>query len=265
LHKNPRPFNDSKSNSLFNSVGELLDIEERMIAWEKDLAQSNYFKSVKEILIELLSPQITEIIINREGSDTAVNYFEFSDKGMNYPKRFSELASGYRSIISMVGDIIIRLSKNQKIKSNFKELSGIVLIDEIDLHLHPKWQKALVEKLTQIFPKIQFIASTHSPIPLLGAPVNTVVINVQRSEEKGITAEKLDIDFSTLTPNSILSSPIFGFEELVPVSKTDDDFVHTEKDFKKISEKQKTRKKIAKYLSPEKTDEFLKLLNDDSQ
>ena len=75
----------------------------------------------------------------------------------------------------------------------------------------------------------------------------------------------MDIDFSTLTPNSILSSPIFGFEELVPSSKSVDEFVNTEQDYKKIKEKEKTKKEIAKYLSPEKTDEFLKLLNDDGQ
>ncbi|MDF1546440.1 MAG: ATPase, partial [Bacteroidales bacterium] len=128
-----------------------------------------------------------------------------------------------------------------------------------------KWQKALVEKLTETFPKIQFIASTHSPIPLLGAPENTIIINVQRDEIDGIKAEKLDIDFSTLTPNSILSSPIFGFKDLVPLSKPDDKFVNTEKDFKKIKKKEETRKQISKYLSPEKTDEFLNLLNDDGQ
>ncbi len=211
LNKSPRPFNDSKTNSLFNSVGELLDIEERLIAWEKDDGQESYFNSAKEILENLLKPQIKEIIIDRKGTETTVKYIEF--KGDN-KREFKELASGYRSVISMIGDIIIRLSKHQPEIKDFKELAGIVIIDEIDLHLHPKWQKTMIEKLTILFPKIQFIVSTHSPIPILGAPENTVIINIQRTENKGITAKKLDIDVSKLTPNSILTSPVFGFEDI---------------------------------------------------
>ena len=48
------------------------------------------------------------------------------------------------------------------------------MIDELDLHLHPQWQRTIVESLRTAFPKIQFIASTHSPIPLLGAPNNSI-------------------------------------------------------------------------------------------
>jgi hypothetical protein len=262
LNKDTKRNDRGKTYSLFNSDGKLLDIEEELAAWEKAPEQKKYFHSAKNILLDLLNPQVEDIIIERKGTSTIIRYIEKDDKN---PKIFSELASGYRSIIAMVGDIIIRLSENQPEIKNFNELAGIVIIDEIDLHLHPKWQKALVEKLTETFPKIQFIASTHSPIPLLGAPENTVVINVQRDEEKGITAEKLDVDFSTLTPNSILTSPIFGFEELIPVSKSKNKFVNTEDDYKKVKEKEKKRKEISEYLSPEKTDEFLNLLNDDGE
>jgi len=262
LNKSQRPLNENKTYSLFNTDGVLFDIEEKLMTWEKAPNQEKYYKSARKILLNLLSPQIEDIIIIREGTKTGVKYFECKEKKH---KPFNELASGYRTIIAMIGDIIIRLSENQPEINDFRDLSGIVIIDEIDLHLHPKWQKALVEKLTETFPKIQFIASTHSPIPLLGAPANSIIINVQRSEEKGITAEKLDIDFSTLTPNSILSSPIFGFEDLIPTSKSNDDFLNTEDSYKDIEAKTERRKQIAKYLSPEKTDEFLKLLNDNGQ
>jgi len=216
LHKSPRPYNDSKTNSLFNSVGELLDIEERMIAWEKDSTQKHYYESAKNIFLDLLQPQVQEIVIERYGTKTSVKYIESADNKKT-KKTFAELASGYRSIIAMIGDIIIRLSENQADINNFNQLAGIVIIDEFDLHLHPKWQKSMVEKLTNTFPNVQFIVSTHSPIPLLGAPPNTVIINVDRTEE-GITAQILDVDFSTLTPNAILSSPIFGFKDFLPKS-----------------------------------------------
>ncbi len=257
LIKSPVPFTNSKTTSLFSSYSELLDIEDKLEKWEKDKEQNKYFTSAKKILLKLLHEHISDIKIERDKAKINVKYKEKNSK--NY-KFFEQLASGYRSIIVMIGDIMIRLLENQPEIMNFNELSGIVIIDEIDLHLHPKWQKALVEKLTELFPKIQFIASTHSPIPILGAPENSVIINVQRNKE-GINAQKLDIDFTRLLPNSLLSSPIFDFEEFLPVSKPKNKFPHTEDDYDEITEKVKLQKDIAEFLSEEKTEKLLNLIN----
>jgi len=86
------------------------------------------------------------------------------------------------------------------------------LIDELDLHLHPKWQRKLPKLLSNVFPNIQFIASTHSVIPFLGAPENSVFLKVNRSQAQGITIERIDIDISNLLPNSLLTSPLFDLE-----------------------------------------------------
>ena len=138
---------------------------------------------------------------------------------------------------------------------------GIVIIDEFDNHLHPKWQRDLVQKLTNIFPKIQFIVSTHSPIPFLGAPKNSVFIKVDRDKENGITAEKLDIDVSILTPNSILTSPIFGFDSLVPAMHDGTKFIKTENSYSKIVENEKKDKEIEEYLSIERMERFNEIIN----
>ncbi len=260
LVKRPGYEKDSKTASLFKPYSELADIEERLIAWEKDEQQGNYYESAKKIILKLLTPKIKDIVIKREGTDTYVRYVEQNSKN---EKRFDELASGYRSIITMVGDLIIRLSKSQTEVVDFEELAGIVLVDEIDLHLHPKWQKTMVEILTDTFPKIQFIASTHSPIPILGAPKDSVIINVQRNEN-GITAEKLDVDFTRLLPNSLLSSPIFDFENFLSVSKPKDKFPHTEDDYTKITEKEKLQNEIAEFLSEENTEKLLNIINSES-
>jgi len=63
----------------------------------------------------------------------------------------------------MIGDIARRLSMANPRMDNPLEGDGIVLIDEIDLHLHPLWQRVIVAKLTEVFPNCQFIVSTHSP------------------------------------------------------------------------------------------------------
>jgi len=78
---------------------------------------------------------------------------------------FSLLSDGFRNMIGMVADIAYRMATlNPQLEADvIKQTEGIVLIDEIDLHLHPKWQKQVVERLLDTFPKVQFVASSHSP------------------------------------------------------------------------------------------------------
>lgn len=75
------------------------------------------------------------------------------------------LSDGVRNMLAMVADMAYRATMlNPRLgKDAAKETPGIVLIDEIDLHLHPSWQRGVVEALHRTFPNIQFIATTHSP------------------------------------------------------------------------------------------------------
>lgn len=83
-------------------------------------------------------------------------------------KRYSmkHLSDGYKNTLSMIADIAYRMAVlNPWLLENvLKETPGIVLIDEIDLHLHPLWQQRIIEDLKRIFPKIQLIVSTHAPL-----------------------------------------------------------------------------------------------------
>lgn len=75
------------------------------------------------------------------------------------------LSDGLKITISMVADIAYRMAvlNPQLLNNILEETPGIVLIDEVDMHLHPAWQKRIVEDLHYIFPKVQFIMTTHSP------------------------------------------------------------------------------------------------------
>lgn len=97
----------------------------------------------------------------------------------------------------------------------------------------------------------------------MGAPKNSVFIKVDRDKENGITAKKLDIDVSTLTPNAILTSPIFGFGELIPEMHDGTKPVNTESDYNKIKENQKLDKDIESFLTNERMKHFNDLLNAD--
>jgi predicted ATP-binding protein involved in virulence len=75
------------------------------------------------------------------------------------------LSDGVKNMIAMVADIAYRCATlNPQFEANAAQLTpGIVIIDEIDLHLHPRWQRRIVEDLQRTFPNIQFFATTHSP------------------------------------------------------------------------------------------------------
>jgi predicted ATP-binding protein involved in virulence len=80
---------------------------------------------------------------------------------------FDQLSSGEQSLLALVADMARRIAiANPENADPLQEGGGIVIIDEIDLHLHPRWQRKIVRKLTEIFPKVQFIITTHSPLIL---------------------------------------------------------------------------------------------------
>lgn len=83
------------------------------------------------------------------------------DKG-GVPLRLSRLSDGERSLLALVCDLGRRLALANPKLDNPLDGKGVVLIDELELHLHPKWQREICEKLRNTFPNIQFIGTTHS-------------------------------------------------------------------------------------------------------
>ena len=99
------------------------------------------------------------------------------------------LSDGIRNMIGMVADIAFRATKlNPQFGSDAaKKTPGIVLIDEVDMHLHPQWQQVVLQSLTAAFPMLQFIVTTHSPQVL--STVRRECIRVIRKTEEGYEAQ----------------------------------------------------------------------------
>lgn len=76
----------------------------------------------------------------------------------------NQLSDGEKCLIALIGDLARRLAIANPVLRNPLDGEGVVLIDEIDLHLHPKWQRLVVPKLRTVFPNCQFVISTHSPM-----------------------------------------------------------------------------------------------------
>ncbi len=88
----------------------------------------------------------------------------------------NQLSDGYKSTISLVADIAYRMAvlNPQCLGNVCGETHGIVLIDEVDLHLHPAWQQRILNDLILIFPKVQFIVTTHAPEVINSVPKENV-------------------------------------------------------------------------------------------
>ncbi|MBW4622132.1 MAG: AAA family ATPase [Cyanosarcina radialis HA8281-LM2] len=92
------------------------------------------------------------------------------------PFDLGQLSDGERGILALALDLTRRLSQANPHLEDPLQAQAVVLIDELDLHLHPKWQRAIVEKLTSTFPNCQFIATTHSPQIIGEVPPESIIL-----------------------------------------------------------------------------------------
>ena len=138
-----------------------------------------HLNAVRQAL-ELLMPGFKKLSVHRDPLRMEV------DKN---GKRLSvnQLSDGEKCLMAMVGDLARRLAIANPVRENPLQGEGIVLIDEIDLHLHPKWQRMIVPRLLEAFPNCQFIVSTHSPHVLTHVQAESIFM--LRETEQGIVAE----------------------------------------------------------------------------
>ncbi len=122
--------------------------------------------------------------------------------------RIEQMSDGYKIVTAMVADIASRMAEANPDMENPLMSNGIVLIDEIDLHLHPKWQRTIIDSLSKTFPNIQFIVSTHSPIILSGAMDAAQVIVL--GEDGIVDADAKE--YETYDISQLLLSELFGLK-----------------------------------------------------
>ncbi len=101
-------------------------------------------------------PEFTDLTVKR-------NPLRMEIKKHSERLTVSQLSDGEKCLIAMVGDLARRMAIANPMRSNALDGEGVILIDEIDLHLHPIWQRMVIPKLMDVFPQCQFLISTHSP------------------------------------------------------------------------------------------------------
>lgn len=120
---------------------------------DNDIQLSSTIHAIKNFLGSFES-----IWIDRESEPQTMSVLKDSEK-----LDVNQLSQGEKSLLALVGDIARRLALLNPSLDNPLEGEGVVMIDEVDLHLHPKWQHDLIDKLVKTFPNVQFILTTHSP------------------------------------------------------------------------------------------------------
>jgi len=160
-------------------------------------------EDAKALIAHLLNREIEIDIVPSMVADDGV---EFREKGVTVT--FNQLSAGYRSVIILICDMITRLSEKQQV-DNIAQFQGIVLIDEVELHLHPKWQYSFMRKLRETFPLIQFIATTHSPTILLGSTMEAVYYQVFKEEGVVKISPQKEVNNSFLND---IQTTVFGFD-----------------------------------------------------
>ncbi|MCD8347006.1 MAG: AAA family ATPase [Lachnospiraceae bacterium] len=102
-----------------------------------------------------------KLILEFQSSDGSIQKFAMD-----------EMSDGYKNTLSMIGDIAYRMAVlNPTLGERvLEETPGIVLIDEVDLHLHPQWQQTILKDLHEVFPNIQFVVTSHAPAVINSVP-----------------------------------------------------------------------------------------------
>lgn len=126
---------------------------------------------------------------NLNTNELDVYYTTTDNCRINLP--LTQLSDGYKGTVSLVADIAYRMAvlNPQMLDRVLEETSGIVFIDEVDLHLHPAWQQRVLRDLQTIFPKVQFIVTTHAPAVIQSVQSN----NIRILTDNGVFAPESEV------------------------------------------------------------------------
>lgn len=121
-----------------------------------------------------------------------------------------ELSDGYQSVLALATDIMAGIPEEL---SDMSYATGIVLLDEIGAHLHPRWRMEIVKSLRRAFPKLQFLVTTHEPLCLRGLVDNEIVV-LQREGEEVTVNDNLPSP-EGLRVDQLLTSNLFGLHSTI--------------------------------------------------
>lgn len=158
--------------------------------------ENEYKVETGELGYRDLSLQCVRLAIQKMLGDTSTLRVRRSPLRMTVQKdgveiRVDQLSDGEKCTLALFGDLARRIALANPYRENPLEGEGIVLIDEIELHMHPLWQRKVLAVLKEVFPNIQFIITTHSPQVLGEVDDSYVVYKLSRDQERKQVAVRM--------------------------------------------------------------------------
>jgi hypothetical protein len=205
--------NEDNTASLFDDTVALTNAEEWLLQtfFAEKLNKpkaAKTLKRIKKILISGILPDVKNFRF-----DTTPDFKGFVEVETDYGWiKLRELGYGYQVTLAWVVDLAKKLFERYPDSDNPLHEPAIVLIDEIDLHLHPEWQRKIIKFLSDQFPRTQFIATTHSPLIVQSAEnINLVIL--EKQEDHVIIKQRPDIKtFKGWTVEEILTE-LMGMDD----------------------------------------------------
>ena len=177
------------NETLFNHNVSLINLNEWLL--QTDYAEKKGNESaqkrldlIKKVITGDIFPELQDFRFHTD--EQLNNYVEFKTEEGWF--QLDDLAYGYQSTLSWIIDFCKKMFDRYPNSSNPLKEPAIVLIDEIDLHLHPEWQRSITQILSNLFPKTQFIATTHSPLVVQSLQeANVYVLNKEVTKNVSVT------------------------------------------------------------------------------
>ena len=162
--------------------------------WFKHISQhaKSSYVDASALLVKKAVQQAIDACLESTGFHDLYYNFDLDCFVINHPDVgemiVDDLSDGFRSILSMVADLAYRMVRlNPQLgEQAVVQTPGVVLIDEIDMHLHPLWQQTVLLDMQRAFPKVQFIVTTHSPQVLSSVPAESVRVLVWGRSFEGV-------------------------------------------------------------------------------
>lgn len=220
---------------------------------KKDKADtiSVWFEKFDELLKQIFDNESVRLEFNEETFKFSIVMDE------REPFDFNTLSSGYAAILDIVVDLIIRMEKKTGRSFDFN-ISGVVLIDEIETHLHLELQKNVMKLLTTVFPNVQFIVSSHSPF-VLNSIDNVIIYDLENNliVENGLS----DVPYSGIVEGYFHADELSAElrEKFERYKRIADQSVLEPEDYDEIAELEMYLDEIPDYLALELTTEYKEL------
>ena len=210
---------DDATVTLFSPYTGLLDANEWLLRvdylakLQPDGPYYSQFRRVRGLLIELL-PDVSDIRIHvprgKKPSPASAKALDqlvlFTTKDGDVP--LSALSLGYQAMLAWLVDFAARMFEHYPDSDNPLREPAVVLIDEIDLHLHPRWQQQIVAYLTDKFPRTQFVVTAHSPLVVQAAEDANLVL--LRREGDHVVIDNQPENVHSWRVDQVLTSDLFG-------------------------------------------------------